>query len=708
MDDPVKAAGRARVAELVQQFRLHAHEYLRPEYNETQARNDFISPLLEALGWDVHNTRNLPLAFRDVIEEATVEVGVEKRSKKPDYALNLGRTPRIFVEAKKPSIRIDIDKASAFQAREYGYSGGTPISILTNFHTLAIYETWIAPTLNNEAHVARIRLIEFEELEQNFDYLWDRVSRHAVYSGSLERLFPKNAKRHGEGQFDEFFLRQVSRWRNVLASDIYANAPHLTSREVTYAVQLFLSRLIFLRICEDRDIERYENLRQLPAGNTFDGLLTELRRADEFYNSGLFDLFQDQGLGIRISDPVLHQLIEELYYPQSKYSYAVVEPEILGEIYEQFLGFEISIVDGRIVVVPKPEVRESDGVFPTPKYIVDAIVAKTLLPALNGKSPAELGNFTILDLCCGSGIFLLSGYDFLMNYYLEWYLTNDREIHAGRTIYEVGNGHWRLTFDEKRRILLAHIRGVDLDNNAVEIAQFSLLLKLIDNETSEELRGFVDERGIRALPSLDETIRCGNSLISEQEWNQVYDEMDDELSRKVNPFDWVLEFPREMERGGFDIVVMNPPYVRIQNMATYSPEEVAFYQSPGSPYLTALHDNFDKYGLFLERSLRLCAAGGRLGTIVPHKFMVTRAGESLRGLLSQDDCLETIVHFGVEPVFGARVSNYTSVLVMNQDRNQTVHFGTSARSQSLACWSARTDNSHSSCKVYESKVGIRG
>ena len=148
---------------------------------------------------------------------------------------------------------------------------------------------------------------------------------------------------------------------------------------------------------------------------------------------------------------------------------------MLGRIYEQFLGEVISVSGGAVEIIPKPEVRESGGVVPTPRYIVDAIVARALVPAIAGKGPAELREFVAADICCGSGIFLLSVYEFLLDHYLSWYLNHDREDHVGRTIYEIAAGEWRLTFDEKRRILLAHLRGVDIDANAVEVARFSLL-----------------------------------------------------------------------------------------------------------------------------------------------------------------------------------------------------------------------------------------
>lgn len=664
-----KECARAQVADLVANFRLNSADYLRASYNETQARTDFITPLLEAFGWDVHNRKRLPSAFREVVEEATVEVGEERLSKRPDYELRLARQRKIFVEAKKPSVRLDRDKSPAFQARRYGYSASLPIAVLTNFHQIAVYDCVPKPSENDEAHAARILILGFEEFETRFDELWSLFSREVVYSGEFDKRFSVGATRYGSEQFDDFFLKQVRGWRERLAVDINAHVPGLLPQELAYAVQIFLSRIVFLRICEDRDIESYETLKGIGDGASFDGLVELLKRADEFYDSGLFRLLDDERLGVRISDDVLCGIIRELYYPHSPYTFAVVETEVLGEIYEQFLGEEIAVVDGRVAIIQKPEVRESGGVVPTPRYVVDAIVERTIVPLIEGKGPEGLIGFTVADPCCGSGIFLLAAYELLLGHYLDWYVNDGAAKHAGRTIYEAGGGLWKLTFTEKRRILLAHIRGVDIDYNAVEVARLSLHLKLIEDETGEALKDFVKSNRIPVLPPLDDNVKAGNSLVSTKEWRAACQRMSGSLSKKVSPFEWDLEFPDDFAAGGFDALVENPPYVRIQNMTAYSPEEAAFYQRPESPYATARQDNFDKYALFMERSLALIKPHGRVGAIVPNKFMTIHSGRALRRILAGGKYVDEIVHFGANQVFGSEASNYTCILVLDRVGN---------------------------------------
>lgn len=665
-DQEAKAAALTRVKELVANFRRNELDYLNTTYNETQVRTDFISPFLQALGWDVSNTQGRPLGFREVIEEATVEMDEERFSKRPDYELRLARQRKLFVEVKKPSVRIKHDRSSAFQIRRYGYSAGLPICVLTSFYQIAVYDCLYAPAETDEAHVARLWLLTYDQFFDHFDEIWKTMSRDAVYSGEFDRNFPVVATKRGTERFDVFFLHQIRTWRKRLAADIHANNPTITASALTHAVQLFLCRIVFLRICEDRSIEKYETLRNLNASDTFNALMGELKRADAFYDSGIFRLLDDAPLGIQISDGILQDIISELYYPQSPYTFSVVETEVLGQIYEHLLGDVINVSNGVVEIINKPEIRDSTGVVPTPQYIADSIVERTLIPPINGKTPSDLNDFTVADICCGSGIFLLSAYNVLLEHYLSSYLAGDRAAHIGQTIYETKDGQWRLTFQEKRRILLSHIRGVDIDANAVEVTCFNLLLKLIENETAESLQDYVVKHKEPALPTLEKIILSGNSLVSHNEWAAVPENTPIELDLRINPFTWATEFPDEMSRGGFDVIVGNPPYVRIQNMANFSPEEVRFFQNPASCYLTAHQDNFDKYALFIERAFSLLRPSGRLGFIVPHKFMNVQYGKTLRRLITHERTLESIVHFGTAQVFGPSATNYTCILVFDK------------------------------------------
>lgn len=333
---------------LVQKYAPNAAAYTSASstYNETQSRTDFITPFLEALGWDVRNTNHYPEDQRDVIEEATVEVGPEKLSKKPDYELRVARQRKFFVEAKRPSKAIQTEKDSAFQARRYGFSASMPVSVLTNFEYLAIYDSLPPPSNADDPAICRIELIHYTDYEARFDEIYNLLSREAVHTGAFDKRFKVRPAYRGTNQFDDLFLKQVRSWRTRLAEDIAARNPSVDNALLTFATQRFLTRLIFLRICEDRDIEKYESLKKITGAGAYAALKGHLAAADKVYNSGLFQSGGDPSLALEVGDGVLGDIITELYYPKSPYTFSVVEPAILGEVYELLLGEALKL--GRV------------------------------------------------------------------------------------------------------------------------------------------------------------------------------------------------------------------------------------------------------------------------------------------------------------------------------------------------------------------------
>ncbi len=654
---------------LVNRFSQNRAAYVRAnsDYNETQLRIDFLNPFLVALGWDVFNEKQAPQYLREVVHEDTIEVedGGAVFTKKPDYAMRLGAERKFFVEAKRPSVPIATSNAAAFQVRRYGWNARLPISVLSNFGQLVIYDCRVRPQAEHNARVARLQVYDYTEYVTKFDEIYTQLSREAVYSGTFDAQFVAEAEQVGAGTssrepFDEYFLSQIETWRTQLAQDIAQQNPKRTQEELNFLVQRLLNRIIFLRICEDRELECYQ---ELQAVQTFDELKTLFHRADTRYNSGLFDFIEDQiSLNITVSSAVLISIFQELYYPASPYAFSVVEAGILGEIYERFLGKQITITDQQVTIVDKDEVAASRGVVPTPKYVVDAIVKKTLAPLCEGKSPAELTQLRLADIACGSGSFLVAAYEYLLNAYLEGYLREGTNRHSDK-VYQGSQNTWYLTLPERQRILCEYIFGVDIDPQAVEITRFSLLLKVLEDVPAAAIAAYWRQHQTRALPNLQDNIQCGNSLVDSAYFDYDKAALTDAAHfARINPLDWATAFPTVFAAGGFDAIVGNPPYIRIQNMVRYSPREVQYYRSDVSPYTCAQSGNFDKYSLFIERGLSLLKPTGRLGYIVPHKFFLLKSGQALRKLLSEGRHVAEIVHFGVLQVFGQRRTTYTCIL----------------------------------------------
>ena len=644
-------AAPREVRTLIQRFQGNRAAYVSGPYNETQLRREFLDPLLIALGWDVANVSGAAEAYKDVVHEDAIKIG--GATKAPDYCFRIGGTRKFFVEAKRPSVRIKDDASSAYQLRRYAWSAKLPLSILTNFAELAVYDCRVKPERSDPASTARILYLTCDEYDARWDELAGIFTKEAVLKGSFDRFAESTKAKRGTAEVDTAFLKEIEAWRDELARNIALRNPELSQRELNFAVQRTIDRIIFLRICEDRGIEPYGGLQALLNGANVYRRLGELfRRADERYNSGLFHFRPEKGraeppdeltLDLVVDDKVLKDILRRLYYPDSPYEFSVLPADILGQVYEQFLGKVIRLTAGhRAVVEEKPEVRKAGGVYYTPTYIVDYIVAHTVGVLLEGKTPQEVGGFTkawkrsarlrplrVLDPACGSGSFLLGAYQYLLDWYQKKYVEDGPEKHArGRNprLYRVGlpspaagrgvggEGIWRLTTAERKRILLTHIYGVDIDPQAVEVTKLSLLLKVLEGETYETLDSFYRLFQERALPDLGANIKCGNSLIGPDFFAQAeYSLLDEEERYRINPFDWYAEFPDVFsgDSPGFDAVIGNPPWGQ---------KEIDKDKVVGSYLRTrflSLKGIFDMFRPFVEQGIRLTAQDGYFGMVLP-------------------------------------------------------------------------------------------
>jgi hypothetical protein len=608
----LRRKGRLAVPEniikLVDTFESNYDTYKSLSYNEEDIKIDFINPLFEALGWDVGNKTNKPPEQRDVKFEDSVEV--LGRIKNPDYSFRLDRARKFFVEAKKPAVNIEGGMNPAFQLRSYAWSATLPLSIVTDFEEFAVYDCRSEPSKLDKPTKSRLFIIKYYEFEKRWDEIASIFSKEAVQNGSLDKYLESIPTKRGIKKVDEALLEDISGWREALAVNIAKMNPSLDQKSLNHAVQMTIDRILFLRICEDRSIEDYGRLKKLLDGeNVYPKLFELFEEADKRYNSGLFHFHAEEERNnfdtitqsIKIEDSVLKDILKGLYFPDCPYVFSEIPAEILGRVYEQFLGKVIQLNENREVnVEEKPEVRKAGGVYYTPSYIVDYIVKNTVGKLLEGKTPKEASELRILDPACGSGSFLIGAYQYLLDWHLDWYKGNlvpilnagqkltSKEVQGllpapiekpgknararSKRIWERASiatlpieqraDEWHLRTAERKRILLNNIYGVDIDTQAVEVTKLSLLLKVLEGEnkaTIADLTMYSDER---ALPDLGNNVKCGNSLIG---WDILQDKPDlpqEELWR-INPFDWQDGFKEVFSRGGFDAVIGNPPYIRI-------------------------------------------------------------------------------------------------------------------------------------------------
>ena len=616
------------VENLVNRFEEQLLSYKKSDYNETLVRRDFIDPFFKALGWDVDNSQGYAEAYREVIHEDRIKVSTA--TKAPDYSFRLPGGKRLFfVEAKKPSVYIKEDVLPAYQVRRYGWSAKLAVSIVTDFEEFALYDCIKKPAQTDKASTARIKYFTYKDYLNQFDFLWDTFSKERVLRGGLDRFVVSDKLKKGTATVDREFLNSLDEWRKELALNI-ALRNDVNNDELNFVVQALLDRLIFLRIAEDRNIEPYGALKNciVSMGGekniAYTRLLKLFTEADSKYNSGIFNFKQDRiSKKLEIDNNALRKIIQQLYYPESPYEFSVINVEILGSAYEQFLGKQIFLKGThKATIEEKPEVRKAGGVYYTPQYIVDYIVDNTIGKLIENKTPIEVAKLKIVDPACGSGSFLLGAYDKLLKWHHAYYEPEYKRLSevAGSNEYVLKDRNeavkqrnklpltpeGRLTTTIKKQILLNNLHGVDIDANAVEVTKLSLLLKCLEDETQSSINAEL-RFGETVLPSLENNIRTGNSLIGVD----FYEQYPDADTHAVKPFSWNDSFKEVFKQGGFDVVIGNPPYG-----ASFTKEQIQYF----SDKYSQTKKFPDSYCTFIIKGKELLKSNGRIGLIVPNTF----------------------------------------------------------------------------------------
>ncbi len=640
--------------ELIDRYHQRRNEYINRNslYSETDIREDFINPFFELLGWDVRNERNLSRRFREVVRET--RVAVDKQTKRPDYEFKLGPERKFYVEAKKPNIDIISFLPPAFQIRRYGWSANLKISILTNFEYLVIYDTTTQPAQNHAPSHSRLYRFHYSEYAEKLEEIKKLISREAVYSGQFDEYFSAQTVNRPEEAIDLFFLERLNQWRLNLATDIITDKPDTDQQTANEIVERFILRVLFLRMCEDRGIQTYQQLQQIAASNDWLQFINFLTEVDKRFDSGLFETEHDPlcNLGqqqIRLNSTTVREIIDSLYFPQAPYTFAVFEPGFLGYVYEQFLHERIYISDAAVRLHPKPE-NEGRDIVPTPPPLINRIIDDTLPSIFEGLRFEEILEKKIIDPACGSGGFLIAAFSQLIETAINSFEAQNNQ----NAIFQTTDG-WQLTFQKKCELLQSCIYGVDRDYSAVEVTRFSLLVKLLEDESTDSLPS-----GNAILPPLDDNIIYGDSLVDDRIY--AYDNNPDLIGVPLN---WGEDIPAK-----FDGVVGNPPYLKTEDIKNLEPVEYKFYKQRG--HYQTIFKQFDKYYLFLEKTVNsLLTPDGKCGMVVSRKFSHIESGKKIRGVLSTGGFLTRIVDFGNAQLFQGKTT-YTCLLYFSKKRPQSL------------------------------------
>ncbi|GMO57227.1 MAG: hypothetical protein Ta2G_16850 [Termitinemataceae bacterium] len=597
-------------------------------YDESNTRSDFIDRFFEeVLDWDVRNKEGASEVYRDVVREDKVKINGQ--TKAPDYAFRFGGIVKFYVEAKKPSVNIKDNPEPAYQVRRYAWTKKLPVSILTNMREFAVYDTRVKPAENDKASEARIFYRTFKEYEQHLEFFYNTFSKQGIRNGSFDKYTEEEKSKKGTSEVDRELLNLVEEWRMELAKNIALRNTAISIYNLNTVVQKIIDRIVFLRIAEDKGIEDADLLKTIaPCKDVYTHLNQLFVNANNKYNAGLFKT-EEWIEKVQIDDAVLRNIIVNLYYPKSPYEFSVLPIEILGNIYEKFLGKTITfrgVKGGHTAVIEeKPEVKKAGGVYYTPQYIVDYIVQNTVGALIKDKTPDEIAALRFVDPACGSGSFLVGAYQYLLNYHLDYYTdgANVKSALKKEKIYEASHGAYKLTIAEKQKILQNNIYGIDIDSQAVEVTKLSLYLKLLENEGKEaegQLFKFTD---MKLLPSLENNIKCGNSLIGTDFYAQGELALSEEEQFKVNCFDWEKEFSDIFKNGGFDAVIGNPPYGAGLTM-------------PQKKYLNnrfPVVSDFETAQYFIIKSFDLLKQDGYNSFIIPNTMFINLFAKQFRSFI---------------------------------------------------------------------------
>jgi len=442
-----KQEAKQKITKLIEKYKKLVDAKKIKTYNEAQTRNEFIEPMFEFLGWDMRNLENP----NEVTTEETVSKG------RVDLAFRLNNIPVMFLEAK--ALRIDLDEWKwAEQAINYSWNKSVTWAILTDFEGIKIFNAEIPPKNLSQNLFFELK---WDEYLNRFDQLW-LLSKESFEQKLLEKQAEKWGKLTKRKQVSEKLFEDLTDWRTKLTENFLKNNDIVDKNALDEGVQKILDRLIFIRTTEDRKIEQNILLSLIreweTAGkkqNVYKRLIDGFTWFDENYNSKLFASHALENW--KANNEIFEEIINGLYKTKDgyRYDFSVISADVLGGIYEQYLGF---VQKKEQKEEKKKSKRKSQGIYYTPKYIVEYLIEQTLGEVLKKTKEKNLSKIKILDPACGSGSFLISAYDKISE--------------TQKKINKKDGG----LFDEFE-ILENNIYGVDLDEQAVEIAQLNLVIR---------------------------------------------------------------------------------------------------------------------------------------------------------------------------------------------------------------------------------------
>ncbi len=580
---------RKNISKLVEKYNKFQAENKLKGLNEAQTINQFIEPLFSYLGWDIHNILN----ENEVTPEETISKG------RVDRAFRINGIPKFFLEAK--SIKADLDIESyARQAINYSWNKGVAYAVLTDFESIKVFNAQAQSRLLSDKLIFEI---QYSDYLSDFERLW-LLSKKSFEKNALDRYAEKYGKKIKKQTVNEKLFEDMKKARQILTESFRRWNKKVDQETLDEGVQRILDRLIFIRVLEDRKLEP-PMLKEIVHGwekdrsnnkQLFPMLTSKFRELDKIYNSNLF--VEHSCEKWEEYDEAVKKVILMFYGTDVyEYDFKQIPADILGGVYENYLGYiaqnpiKMEVKGGKLFEAEgKKETKEKSrkkrkeqGIYYTPKFIVDYIVKNTLGKKLKEiKGMNDLKNIKVLDPACGSGSFLTRALEEINDKHKDFGYEGDQYTKTG--------------------IIQSNIYGVDLDPQAAELAKLNLLLDTLERKEK--------------LPNI-ENIKVGNSLISgsEKELKKYFGKN----WRDKKPFNWEEEFPEVFKQGGFDVIIGNPPWVTLLQ-DEIGKEELKYFKDN---YIAAGGFKLNLFPMFVEKALKLLKDNGVMSFIIPNRLLDT-------------------------------------------------------------------------------------
>ena len=624
---------KEKIKQLIEKYQQVLNSRSLNIYTEEDTKKGFIEPLFIALGWDISNKED-------------VSTEVSQSGGRVDYGFYLDGRVRFYLEAKKLSSDLH-NEDYAKQAVRYSWNKGVDWAVLTDFESLKVFYCQ-DPTQNLFSKL--LFEIKYDEYLERFDQLW-LLSKESFATNGIDTYAQKIGKKLQKISVGDQLYKHLNECRKKLIEKLGPWNDIKDRNLLDEGVQKLLDRLVFIRVAEDRGIEpptliplirEWESSKSKEGIHIYESMVDKFREFDELYNSNLFSPhpFEQWKEYSGVTEEVINILQGKSGYYE--YDFKIMPADVLGAVYENYLGHKLLESQKGILLDKVSKKRKEQGIYYTPEFIVDYIVRNTLKPVLDKcESINDLKKIKVLDPACGSGSFLIKALEVINEKYKEF---------GNR-----GDEYTKIT------ILLENIYGVDLDEQAVEIARLNLLINALETRMK--------------LPRLDKNIKNGNSLISGSD--EKLKKYFGENYRDKKPFNWEEEFPEVFKQGGFDVIIGNPPWVFTRGEGFTEDEKLYF-----SNFLEGLDikqleigrniqsGKLNLYSLFILKSINLLRNNGKLGFIVPNNILRATNFDLVRKYILDSTSVVQVVDLGSGIFHGVTASSV--IIFFNRELDESI------------------------------------